>query len=79
MMVEKYLKDTISLPKYIQDRIYNGNLLPKPKVKKEENIKKDSTKNSNKPQTVRTAAVDPKKKTESAILVHHSQVRRNHE
>lgn len=29
MMIEKYLKDTITLPKYIQDRIYKGNLLPK--------------------------------------------------
>lgn len=34
MMVEKYLRDTISLPQYIQDRIYNADLLPK--VKKEE-------------------------------------------
>lgn len=29
MLVEKYLKDTITLPKYIQDRIYNADLLPK--------------------------------------------------
>ena len=28
MLVEKYIKDTITLPKYIQDRIYNSNLLP---------------------------------------------------
>lgn len=28
MMVEKYLKDTITLPKYIQDRIYKGSILP---------------------------------------------------
>ncbi|HLT41823.1 MAG TPA: penicillin-binding protein 2 [Sphingobacteriaceae bacterium] len=33
MLVEKYLKDTITLPNYIQERIYNGNLMPK--VKKE--------------------------------------------
>ena len=80
MMVEKYLKDTISLPKYIQDRIYNGNLMPKPKVKKEDSIKKDSTKsNSAKTQIVRTAAVSPKKNEDSGVLVHHSQVRRNHE
>jgi len=29
MLVEKYLKDTVTLPKYIQDRIYNADLLPK--------------------------------------------------
>jgi len=34
MLVEKYLKDTITLPKYIQDRIYNADLLPKPKAEK---------------------------------------------
>jgi len=28
MMVEKYLTDTITMPKYIQDRILNGNLMP---------------------------------------------------
>lgn len=32
MIVEKYLTDTISLPKHIQDRIYNGNLMPKTKI-----------------------------------------------
>lgn len=32
MMVESYLSDTITLPKYIQDRIYNGHLLPKVKT-----------------------------------------------
>ena len=40
MMVEKYLKDTISLPKYIQDRVYNANLLPKPKKPKTPEVKK---------------------------------------
>ncbi|MEC3879062.1 penicillin-binding protein 2 [Parapedobacter sp. 10938] len=29
MLVEQYLKDTITLPKYIQDRIHNADLLPK--------------------------------------------------
>jgi penicillin-binding protein 2 len=33
MLVEKYLKDTITLPQYIQERIYNSNLLPKLKEK----------------------------------------------
>ncbi len=78
MLVEKYLKDTITLPKYIQDRIYNGNLLPKPKIKVEKEdpkLKKDSTKNKKDSIKLRTTAIEPKKK-ESAILVHHSQVRR---
>src|SRR5690606_38854957 len=28
MLVEKHLKDTITLPTYLQERIYNGNLMP---------------------------------------------------
>ncbi len=36
MLVEKYINDTISLPKYIQDRIYNANLLPKTIQKNED-------------------------------------------
>ncbi|MBP3943881.1 penicillin-binding protein 2 [Sphingobacteriaceae bacterium WQ 2009] len=32
MLVEKHLKDTITIPKYIQDRIFNANLLPAVKV-----------------------------------------------
>src|SRR5690606_34804331 len=80
MMVEKYLKDTISLPKYIQDRIYNGNLLPSPPVKKEDVIQKDSTKNSKaKVEPLRTATIGSNRDNESAILVHHSQVRKNYE
>lgn len=84
MLVEKYLKDTITLPKYIQDRVYNANLLPKPKKPKETEVKKDSTKNpkdSTKNKTtapLKSAARDPKKE-QSAVLVHHSQVRRTHE
>lgn len=31
MLVESYLKDTITLPSYLQERIYNGNLMPKVK------------------------------------------------
>ena len=30
MLVEKYLKDTVTLPAYIQDRIYQADFLPKP-------------------------------------------------
>jgi len=79
MLVEKYLKDTITLPKYIQDRIYNGVLLPKPKKKVEkvqEKAKKDSTKNKTQ-QTLKTTATEPKKQAQAAsLLVHHSQVKR---
>ena len=35
MLVEKHLRDTVTLPTYIQDRIYNGNLMPKVKKKAE--------------------------------------------
>lgn len=31
MLVESYIKDTITLPNYIQERIYNGNLMPRKK------------------------------------------------
>lgn len=48
MMVEQYLTDTITMPKYIQDRIYNGNLLPKVKQQVPKRVqnpqKTDSTK-----------------------------------
>lgn len=63
MLIEKYLKDTITLPKYIQDRIYNADLLPKPKA----------------PKTPETVAVSPRPETtpktepeEEAVYVHHS-------
>ncbi|PVH24660.1 penicillin-binding protein 2 [Sphingobacterium corticibacter] len=63
MLVEKYIRDTISLPKYLQDRIYNGDLRPKPK-------KPVAPANTalNKP-------VDSKKQKpeQAALLVHHSQ------
>ena len=78
MLVEKYLKDTITLPKHIQDRIYNGSLLPKPKkvIKKEETIKKDSSSAVEK-KVLQSTALDPKRKEpSSSLLVHHSQVSR---
>lgn len=65
MLVEKYLKDTISLPKYIQDRIYNGNLLPKV----EEPAPTRTVDN-------RQASTDVRR---SNLFVHHSQVRREYE
>lgn len=76
MMVESYLKDTITLPKYIQDRIYNGNLMPKPKEK---------------PEQLQPEANDPPQKQENQsarqqspsefgqVLVHHSQLKGRHE
>jgi len=44
MMVEQYLTDTITMPKYIQDRIYNGNLMPavKPVAVKKETTPKEA-------------------------------------
>ena len=75
MMVESYLKDTITLPKYIQDRIYNGNLLPKPKVKPEESEKSESATNNQSAQRSATA-LDPKRlaQTKNELLIHHSQI-----
>ncbi|EFK57771.1 penicillin-binding protein 2 [Sphingobacterium spiritivorum] len=77
MMVEKYVKDTITMPKYIQDRIYNASFMPKkeiPKPKKED-VKKDSTKT--KAKTVQqTAAIKDDRKS---VLVHHSQIKKRYE
>ena len=70
MMVEQYLKDTITLPKYIQDRIYNADLLPE--TEKEEPV-----------ETVRIAPVrtpDPAKAPEEeALFVHHSMLASRYE
>ncbi len=70
MLIEKYLKDTITLPKYIQDRIYNADLLPKPKT----------------PKAAETVAVNrppeatPKSEPEEeAVYVHHSLLSARHE
>lgn len=63
MLVEKYLKDTITLPQYIQDRIFNADLLPKTEEKK------TASKT-----IIRTDNTDSR-----TLLVHHSQVRKNHE
>ena len=37
MIMEKFLTDTVTLPDYIQERIYKANLLPTPKKEEEEN------------------------------------------
>lgn len=45
LMIEKYLKDTISRPKYYVDRLLNANLLPGQKnIFPKSSVKKDSTK-----------------------------------
>ena len=77
MLVEKYLHDTITLPKYIQDRIYNANLLPEVEKKKDSAMKKNPT-------IIKKVPVNSPKQTSQStekqeLLVHHSQVRRTHE
>lgn len=72
MLVEKYLKDTISLPQYIQDRIYDANFLPEPKVEKKEEVKKATTKKRNTQQTQLIAS-------RREFYVHHSEIKRGHE
>ncbi|MFD2968647.1 penicillin-binding protein 2 [Sphingobacterium bambusae] len=75
MLVEKYINDTITLPKYIQDRIYNANFIPKSEKKTE--VKKDTTtKKGAASQAVKTTkSTAPKKE----YFVHHSQVRSRYE
>src|SRR5690606_10371555 len=70
MLVEKYLKDTITLPKYIQDRIYNADLLPKPKTPKVQ----ESAKQAAKPETA--PAKEPE---EEAVFIHHSLLANRYE
>ena len=73
MMVEQYLKDSITLPKHIQDRIYNANLLPAPKKPAAPAVtKKDSAYNKKQQANLPTASGNN-------LVVHHSQIRRNHE
>lgn len=65
MMVEKYLTDTITMPKYIQDRIHKGNLMPKlepikPRpatVKKKDPIKEWTLIGQQKPQSWSTNTI----------------------
>lgn len=92
MLIEKHLKDTITLPKHMQDRIYNADLIPK-SAKKQEEPKKDSVNNSaskkedkkgnkNKEdnrQPIARSASRNAALDPKAYYVHHSQVRRGHE
>ncbi|NGM64268.1 penicillin-binding protein 2 [Sphingobacterium sp. SGR-19] len=78
MLVEKYLKDTISLPKYEQDRIFNASFLPEPKVKKEEEVNKttsDRKKQTRRHKTPEAQATEPRRE----FFVHHSQIRKGHQ
>lgn len=70
MLVEKYLKDTITLPKYIQDRIYNADLLPKPKAENPPEVVKSAPKQ--KPQPTK----DP---DEEVFFIHHSALASRYE
>ena len=70
MMVEQYLTDTITLPKHIQDRIYNADFMPEPKEPATPNrsahVKQEQGSGRN-------------KEEKSELLVHHSQINRRHE
>lgn len=70
MMIEQYLNDTITLPKHIQDRIYNGNFLPEPKEPATPEIVASSGQGQ---------AVNNKDEQKSELLVHHSQIRRRYD
>lgn len=63
MLVEQYLKDTITLPKYIQDRIHNADLLPKVETEKPAESVKAAP---------RRPAAPAKEPDEDAVFVHHS-------
>ncbi|MDA9555670.1 penicillin-binding transpeptidase domain-containing protein, partial [Pelobium sp.] len=71
LMIEKYLRDSISRPKYYVDRLLNANLLPanrlKPVIKVE---KKDSS-------TVNSQPVKPSKKPISVPLNNKATVKEN--
>lgn len=67
MLVEQYLKDTITLPKYIQDRIYNADLLPKQAPEKPTESVRAAPRGAPQPPAA------PKNAPESeAMFVHHS-------
>src|SRR5690606_14197446 len=59
LLVEQYLRDSISRPKYYVDRLLNTNLLPYQKKPAKPLIKKDSASNQ---QQITTAQLSPAKK-----------------
>ncbi|WP_164126033.1 penicillin-binding protein 2 [Sphingobacterium luzhongxinii] len=76
MLVEKHLRDTITLPKYLQDRILNASLLPQVKAKPTES-KKDNNKEKKDSTQVKKQIAQRAQK--SSLLVHHSQLSRRYE
>ena len=72
MLVEKYLKDTITLPQYIQDRIYNADLLPKVETEEKpvESVRAE-------PAPPAAPAKEPDE--EDAVFIHHSMLARLYE
>lgn len=68
MVIEKYLKDTITLPQYIQDRIYNADLLPKQETRTPNETVQAS------PAAAPTPTPNP---TAEIAFVHHSAIRRH--
>lgn len=70
MLVEQYLKDTITLPKYIQDRIYNADLLPKLQSEKAAESVKAAPKRSGQPR---------KGPEQEVVFVHHSKLANRYE
>lgn len=69
MLVEKYLKDTITLPQHIQNRIYEADLLPEIEQKPDESAFVA-------PGAVKKA---PARNPEEEVFIHHSLVARLHE
>lgn len=70
MLIEKYLKDTITLPQYIQDRIYKADLLPKPKTAKPQEVVKSPPAKPSQPS---------KSPEEEVLFVHHSALARRYD
>ena len=70
MLVEQYLKDTITLPKHIQDRIYNADLLPKTEPEKPTGSVSAATKHPAGPM---------KHPNEDAMFVHHTMLASRYE
>ena len=75
MMVEQYLTDTITMPKYIQDRIYNGNLLPKLKA----TVPKQGNTTIKKTDTIKKQAASSPKQTQGTKLNNHAIIVTNDE
>lgn len=82
MIVEKYLRDTVTLPQYIQDRVYNSNFLPKrPETVAQDiaaaNIYESSSLPSEKNRSLERntmTAVRNAEEEEEAFFVHHSEL-----